>query len=205
MNRTLLLMFVIVLSIALSGCSFAPGETSVPADQQQTNTEATANPESVEKEQTAQETPAAENEAEVTLELKQYFASSTYVYDGIDEENGELMPAVSQSIKVAKDDNPYMAAIKSLQTAPGSDYYTAVSKSYTINDITVKDGVATVDFASTNLYGGDMTEAVLIDQIVYTLINSFSDIKAVAFTVDGASAETLMGNVDITGKFLGDN
>lgn len=144
--------------------------------------------------------------AQNTLQVQQYFASTEYIVMSVDEENGELMPPVETEIEIKEGENPYLAAVNSLKTVPeGQDMYsTIVSDRYVINDISVEDEVAYVDFSSEGLNGGTIDEVILVDQIVYTLSNTFDDVAAVRFLVDGEEAETLMGAVDITEVFIAD-
>lgn len=141
-----------------------------------------------------------------TITVQQYFASTEYIVMGNDEENGELMEPIEKEITLKDGDNGYMLAVDSLKTVPEGDgrYSTIVSDRYTINDISVEDGLAYVDFSSEGLDGGSIDEVIIIDQIVYTLCNTFEDIGAVRFTVDGSDAETLMGAVDISESFVAD-
>ncbi|MBR6701280.1 MAG: GerMN domain-containing protein [Firmicutes bacterium] len=138
--------------------------------------------------------------------IQQYFASTTYIYEGQDEENGELMPPVEFSLECEEGENIYVAAVNSLIDLPeGQDqYYTMMQERYVCNNVTVEDGMAYVDFSSEGLEGGATTEMVLIDQIVYTLANSFEEIAAVQFTVDGQKTETLMGHIDTSEAFVAD-
>ncbi len=144
--------------------------------------------------------------AEDTITVQQYFVSTEYAVMGKDEVNGELMPPVEKQITVPEGENKYIAAIISLKAVPedNGNYSTIVSDRYTINDISVDDGIAYVDFSSDGLEGGSYDELFLIDQIVYTLSNTFEDVAAVKFTIDGDDADTLMGDVDITDTFVAD-
>lgn len=138
--------------------------------------------------------------------VKQYFASSAYVYDGQDEVNGELMPLVEYTLEYSDGDNIYLETVNSLRVLPeGQDQYcTMMDEKYVCSSVTVEDGVAYVDFSSEGLNGGSINEMVLIDQIVYTLSNSFEEIAAVQFTLDGEKTDTLMGHVDTSEAFVAD-
>lgn len=176
-NKAIIMILVLMLGLMMSGCN---DSKEVDTGNDDANQEQTS------------------DVVEVTV--MQYFASAAYIYDGQDEENGELMPPVEYKMTCKPEDNKYLAAVNSPRTLPeGSDqYYTALSDSYIINDVTVDDGVAYVDFSSENLSGGAANEIALIDQIVYTLGNSFEEIAAVQFTVDGQRVETLMDQSDIS-------
>lgn len=141
-----------------------------------------------------------------SIVIKQYFGSSAYVYDGQDEENGELMPPVEYKLEYKEGDNVYLETVNSLRNLPEgqSMYCTMLDKNYVCSGVTVEDGVAYVDFSSEGLNGGSVNEIVLIDQIVYTLSNSFEEIAAVQFTVDGEKVDTLMGHMDTSEAFVAD-
>lgn len=138
--------------------------------------------------------------------IQQYFGNPAYLQDSTNAEIAELNGPIEYTLQCDKNDNVYLAAVLSLKTLPeeGGKYCTMLNDSYTINNVTVNDGVAYVDFSSENLEGEAMTETILIDQIVYTLTNSFEEITAVIFTVDGESKDTLMGNVNISEAFVAD-
>ena len=78
---------------------------------------------------------------------------------------------------------------------------TAFKNQYKINYISESCGEVTVDFSSRNLTGTEMEERLLIAQIVGTLTGSFEEVERVFFTVDGETAETLMGHVSIAYSF----
>ena len=66
--------------------------------------------------------------------------------------------------------------------------------------VTVKDGVATVDFSKelqSNFSGGSTGEEMLIGSIVNTLTD-FSEIQKVRILIDGASVEPLSGHMDLS-------
>lgn len=138
--------------------------------------------------------------------IQQYYGNADYLLDSTNAENAELCEPVEYKLECDKDDNPYLEAVLSLQTLPeeGDQYCTMLSEAYTVNNVTLNDGVAYVDFSAENLEGEEMTETILIDQIVYTLSNSFEEITAVYFTVDGETKDTLMGNVNISEAFVAD-
>ncbi len=95
------------------------------------------------------------------------------------------------------------ALLEMLKTVPEKlgDAQTEVKEAYVVNDVTIENGTATVDFSSENLYGGTLEEELFISQIVETLVHSYDDISLVKFRLDGEDAETLMGQVDVTEGF----
>ena len=111
---------------------------------------------------------------------------------------------VKTEIKGASRIELYENALRALkENRIPSEYIadTAFRREFKINCITRNEETVVVDFSSRNLTGSRRQESLLIGQIVRTLTHSFDEVDAVAFTVDGEPAETLMGHVDITGSF----
>ena len=73
-----------------------------------------------------------------------------------------------------------------------------------VNQVTVSDGIATVDLNIKSLNVGGEGEAMAIAQIVWTLTENDKTIKGVKFLVNGKPAESLAGHVDTTGVFKRD-
>lgn len=98
-----------------------------------------------------------------------------------------------------------LRALREKKLQGNAEYTTAFSNAFKINYITRDVNTVIVDFSSRNLSGSPVQERLLIGQIVGTLIQSFDEVEAVAFTVDGEPAETLMGHVDISRSFTSAN
>jgi len=64
-----------------------------------------------------------------------------------------------------------------------------------VDEVTVSDGLATVNFEGDEMHGGSMEEVYLIEQVVRTLVKSFDNIEKVRFTVDGQEVDSLMGHL----------
>lgn len=94
-----------------------------------------------------------------------------------------------------------LRALRENRISENADYTTAFSKEYKINYITRDVNTVIVDFSSRNLTGSPRQEHLLIGQIVGTLTQSFDEVEAVRFTVDGEPTDTLMGHVDISDQF----
>ncbi|MDO4482421.1 MAG: GerMN domain-containing protein [Bacillota bacterium] len=191
-KKAFALMLVFIIALMSAGCSSETaqdGGNDTPGQNQE-----------------GQNSQLQENTEGQSVVIKQYFGSSAYVYDGQDEVNGELMPPVEYKLEYKEGDNVYLEAVNSLRNLPEgqSQYCTMLDKNYVCNGVTVEDGVAYVDFSSEGLNGGSINEIVLIDQIVYTLSNSFEDVAAVQFTVDGEKTDTLMGHMDTSEAFVAD-
>ncbi len=183
-KKLLVLAAVLTLGLLATGCSNTDNQTGAVVE--------------------PQNEPAVQTEVVV---VQQYFASTKYVYDGNDEENGELMPPVEFKFTPKENENKYMTAVDSLRAVPEGQKEkccTMLKENYKINDITLSDDIAYVDFSSEKLTGGSLNERILIDQIVYTLSESFDEIAAVQFTVDGKVTDTLMGEIDISEAYVAD-
>ncbi|MBR6503409.1 MAG: GerMN domain-containing protein [Firmicutes bacterium] len=205
-KNILILLLVLAMGLWTAGCAFTGndgGEEEQQAGTEQTQTEQVA---------TGQETP--ENPSAEALadqaEVKLYYISSAYVFDGNDPVNGEMMPPIAGTVSRGSYATIYMATVQALRALnpipedQAEHYYTMLRENYKVNSVNVEDGIAYVDFASEGLTGGDLDEVLLVDQIVYTLCNSFTEIDAVKFTVDGKNATSLMGSVDITEPIVAD-
>lgn len=114
--------------------------------------------------------------------------------------DGTGLVAVSRTVHTDKDDK-YTAAMKSLLTGTKEKGQTNVfPKKAKLLGVTVKDGVATVDFSKelqSNFSGGSTGEEMLIGSIVNTLTD-FPEIQKVRILIDGASVETLSGHMDLS-------
>ncbi|WP_407695408.1 GerMN domain-containing protein [Selenomonas massiliensis] len=120
------------------------------------------------------------------------------VYYPRDDGTG-LLP-VSRTVKLEKEDK-YTAALKSLLTGTKEKGQTnVIPKKAKLRSVTVKDGVATVDFSKElqqNFSGGSTGEEMLVGSIVNTLTD-FPEVKKVQILIDGASVETLSGHLDLS-------
>jgi len=183
-KRLLALMLVFSMVFAMAACGVQ--ESSEPA---------------AEPEAPAQQEETSEEHVE-GMQIYQYFAASEYVYDGT---GSEMMAPVSADIDAQEGDAAYMASVASLKTLPeGEGYYTAINDQTMCKSITVSDGVAYVDFAEGQIQVGPVEELLIVDQIVYTLANSFDEIAAVKFTIDGKDADVLYDAVDIAEPIVAD-
>ena len=120
------------------------------------------------------------------------------VYYPRDDGTG-LLP-VSRTVKLENEDK-YTAALKPLLTGTKEKGQTnVIPKKAKLRSVTVKDGVATVDFSKElqqNFSGGSTGEEMLVGSIVNTLTD-FPEVKKVQILIDGASVETLSGHLDLS-------
>ena len=84
------------------------------------------------------------------------------------------------------------------------DYVNLWAGGNKVNQITVADGIATVDLNLKSLNVGSEGEAMAIAQIVWTLTENDKTIKGVKFLVNGQPTESLAGHVDASGVFKRD-
>ncbi|MBR5001678.1 MAG: GerMN domain-containing protein [Firmicutes bacterium] len=129
--------------------------------------------------------------------VKLYYVSSEYLETG-DE---SIEPMIMTEVLVPTDGEMsdfydiYDIALDILTEVMGEGMDTMV-KVEMVNDTTVTDGVAVVDFNGEAMHGGSMEEVYLIEQVVRTLVKSFDEITAVQFTVDGQTVDSLMGHLE---------
>ena len=114
--------------------------------------------------------------------------------------DGTGLIAVSRKVNTEKDDK-YTAAMKSLLMGTKEKGQTnVIPKKAKLRSVTVKDGVATVDFSKEleqNFSGGSTGEEMLIGSIVNTLTD-FPEVEKVQILIEGASVETLSGHMDLS-------
>lgn len=130
-----------------------------------------------------------------------YWISGDFLETG-DESLAVLIAPDEYKLECAAGEQ-YMTLLSALQTVPGelTGADTMVTERIQFRSASVEDGVAYVDFAEEDLSGGSMEEALLISQIVESLLDSFEEVQSVQLLVNGERAETLMGHYDITEAF----
>ncbi|MGQ9778342.1 MAG: GerMN domain-containing protein [Bacillota bacterium] len=124
-----------------------------------------------------------------------YFINRAYVQSG-DERLPHLLPE-KRRLAPAAEGGLAAAAVYALQSPPSSaQAMPVIRENLELRRVWVEDGVAYVDFARTNLSGGSLEEALLVEGTVKTL-TALPGITAVQFMVEGRPAETLMGHVAV--------
>lgn len=135
--------------------------------------------------------PSAANTETVkhnSMQLTLYYASS----DGI-----HLVPEV-RSFPMSE--TPARTAVEALLDGTNKPQTTKVFPQGTkLRQLTIKDGIASVDFTGTILKGngGSATETLLVASIVTTL-TEFPHIEKVRILVEGKKVDTLYGHLDLT-------
>lgn len=136
-----------------------------------------------------------ENEAK-TYKVSLVFPSEDYIVNG-NEEN----KTVTQKTEIESDKEKVVVkvldALAASPKAKGAES-TGLDK-FDYSKSTLDGSKAVVDLSG-GVSGGSLEEDVLVSSIVNSLL-SVDGIKSVSFTVNGQSAETLMGHVDITQDF----
>lgn len=138
--------------------------------------------------------PSASQNTAVTHEQKtQTVKRVIYRADG---KGTEKLKAVEVEIG-AHEKNPYLVVLKRLvEKAPKEE--TTFPKGLSVKDVTVKDGIASVDFNDVFLSRrhNDYDNTMMVYAVVNTL-TEFKDVKKVEFLVDGKPVEVL-GQMDLS-------
>jgi len=82
------------------------------------------------------------------------------------------------------------------------DYTNLWGGSNSVNSVSIKESVATVDLGEISLNVGAEGEQRAIDQIEWTLTALAPEIKSVAFTLNGKTVESFAGHVDTSATFV---
>lgn len=126
-----------------------------------------------------------------------FFVSEDYVLEGVGEPYVEERFAIDHS-----QEQRYEIVLEALRQPP-EHATTALRDDLHINSVqsSLFGRTLTVDFSPDNLNGSSMEEDLLIGQIVRTLLVSFPGARSVEITINGQTAETLMGHVSLDDAF----
>lgn len=198
--KKILVPAMLALLLFTAGCDKPPNENPpAPTPPAQTETESkTDKPEqkpldpAPDKSIKDKENQPANNErTEQSLNVKIYYP----------DDSGMKLVEVEREIVVDNSTDKYTAAVETLKEEPDEENLTTIfPKNAAIRKVTVRDGLATVDFDGSILkgfVGGSTGEEFLIGSIVNTLTN-FPEVKRVKFLVDGKEIETLSGHMDLS-------
>ena len=192
---------MLALLLFTAGCEQPPTENppAPPENPAQTKPEVKPEPKHEEPSEPAPEkniepaeNKSARNErTEQSLDVKVYYP----------DDSGMKLVEVEREIVVDDSIDKYTAAVEALTEEPEEENLTRIfPKHAAIRSVTVRDGLATVDFDGSILkgfVGGSTGEEFLIGSIVNTLTN-FPEVKRVRFLVDGTEIETLSGHMDLS-------
>lgn len=196
-KTTAALLILLMGLFALSGCgepqSAGGGATSGMSGDVNSSTSV----------QEPEQEPSADQPEAQVYEVALTFVNDKYIAEG-DESLEKLITDVSGSVEAAPDekgiDGACLQAVELLKNVPEgqADLMTVIGKDMKFNSVTVdSEGVATVDLAEIPADGMDnYTEQFFIYQIASTLINSFSEVSGVAFTVAGQQVDSIGGHMD---------
>jgi germination protein M len=124
-----------------------------------------------------------------TVDIKIYFG------------NDQADKLSAETHKIDASSNKLKSAVEELIKGPkSSDLIETIPEGTKLLNIDVVNSIAYVNFSgdlSTKHWGGSAMENLTIQSIVYTL-TQFDDIKKVKILLDGSSAETIAGHLDIT-------
>jgi len=137
----------------------------------------------------------ADEEKNFAYPIELYYVSSAYLETGDDSIEPMVVVKSEATAQVEEADEIYEATLEALVQIPGEGEDTMVREGM-IDDVTVTDGVAVVDFNEDYMHGGSLEEVYLIEQVVRTLIKSFDEVQKVRFTVEGEAVDSLMGHLE---------
>ena len=139
-------------------------------------------------EPTEKSSPVTSEKTERVMNVKVYYP----------DDSGMRLVEVEREILVNDTTDKYTAAVEALFDEPEDENLTTIfPKNAGIHSVTVRDGLAIVDFDGSILkgfVGGSTGEEFLIGSVVDTLTN-FPEVTRVKFLVDGKEIETLSGHM----------
>lgn len=128
-------------------------------------------------------------EIEVTL----YFVNHEYVMTG-DDSLERIIPVEKT---VTAGERPLEEIILAeLQKEPQDEELATALENIRILSVETAENIAYVNLSSEQLSGGSMQESLVLQQIVYSLLE-LENIQGVQILVDGSKRETLMGHIFI--------
>ena len=183
-----LMTIMIAAMLLLTGCDSDSNSNASQAVGSSSNTSST----------TATADKPVENKSSAETSKKEPVSLDVKVY--YPDNQGLKLLAVKRTVKLEGTDK-YKAAITSLMSGTkDSNQTNIIPKQTKLNSITVKDGIAYVDFNDAlvkKFTGGSTGEEMLVGSIVNTL-TEFSEIKKVQILVNGKKIESIAGHIDLT-------
>lgn len=174
----LLMALLTALTLLAAGCD---GKDPVPAP----------NPATGGPNEPKQGTSKPEPTKPATVEVKLYYP----------DEEGEKVVPVKAAVPTK---DKYKAVVEALIKGTDAPHLTGIfPKGTKVNHVTVKNGLATVDFSPElveRFVGGSTGEEMLVGSLVNTL-TEFPEITSVQIVVAGKEIETISGHLDISAPF----
>ena len=199
--KKILVPAMLALLLFTAGCDKPPNENPPAQPSKPAQTETESKPDKPEQKpldpapdksiKDKENHPADNERTEQSLNVKIYYP----------DDSGMKLVEVEREIVVDDSIDKYTAAVETLKEEPDAENLTTIfPKKAAVRKVTVRDGLATVDFDGSILkgfVGGSTGEEFLIGSIVNTLTN-FPEVKRVKFLVDGKEIETLSGHMDLS-------
>ncbi|MBQ6298306.1 MAG: GerMN domain-containing protein [Selenomonadaceae bacterium] len=198
--KKILVPAMLALLLFTAGCDKPPAEEPPPKPPETpAQTKPDVKPETKPEQKPAPDTPTKKPENQPVKNEKTEQSMNVKVY--YPDDSGMKLVEVEREIIVDDSVDKYTAAVETLMEEPTEENLTRIfPKNAAIRSVTVRDGLATVDFDGSILkgfVGGSTGEEFLIGSIVDTLTN-FPEVKRVKFLVDGNEIETLSGHMDLS-------
>lgn len=134
--------------------------------------------------------PAPEGE---TTTVKLYFANQEYIMTG--DESLDHTIEVEREVKIGE--KPIEEVIlEELKKKPEDEKLSTMMEKIKVLSVETAEGTAYVNLSSENLFGGSLEEALILNQIVFSL-TELEGVEQVQFLVDGSKRESLMGHTVI--------
>ena len=193
MIRKILMSAMMVLLIFAAGCDSnnPPEENNKPTKQETVQTNEQKNSPQDKENNSAVKNSESKTGKEKVLKVKIYYP----------DDAGMNLVGVNREIKIAKDDDKYLATVKLLLDAPKEKNLTKIFPSHAkIISVLLKGDTALVNFdgnLAENFVGGSTGEEMLVNSVVNTL-TEFPEVKQVKFLLDGKEIETLSGHMDLS-------
>jgi len=171
-----------LLLLATAGC--APGgQPAAGSGSDASSSQTNATPKAGDK----KNDPAAQN-----LQVKLYYPN----------DDATKLVAVMQQVPA---NDKYQAAVKALMAGTKQAGLIGIfPKEAKLRSVTVKDGLATVDFSrelTRRFVGGSTGELMLVGSLVDTL-TEFPEVKKVQIKIEGQTVETIAGHMDTSAPFV---
>lgn len=135
------------------------------------------------------ETEPENSETEITL----YYANNEYIMTG--DESLDIVVPVTRSVILGE--KPIeKVVVEELQKQPSDENLDTSLEEINILTVDIAENIAYVNISSENLNGGSLTETLVLQQLVYSLIE-LDGVNAVQILVDGSKQDSLMGHYGI--------
>jgi germination protein M len=113
--------------------------------------------------------------------------------------DSDAMHLQKRTMSVKAKDKTAVETLKEMVRADKASSSPIVPTGLTVKGVSIKDGVATVDFSSElkKLSPGSTVETLFVYMVVDTL-TEFPNIDSVSFEIEGEPVKTLSGHMDLT-------